>query len=74
MMPFAVRFSWRCCERRKNSGDCENGTVVVLSAGQEFKLLSKMEMGEGPVRATMAVARGEIFIRTSKQLYCIGRN
>jgi len=49
----------------------ENGTVVVLSAGNEFKILSSFQMGESPVRASMAVAQGELFIRTAQNLYCV---
>jgi outer membrane protein assembly factor BamB len=51
----------------------ESGTVVVLDAGDEFKILSTIQMGEEPVRASPAVASGELFIRTSKNLYCIGK-
>jgi outer membrane protein assembly factor BamB len=50
----------------------ESGTVVVLSAGEEFKLLATIPMGEGPVRSTIAVAQGHLFIRTARNLYCIG--
>ncbi|MDB6108776.1 MAG: WD40-like repeat-like protein [Pedosphaera sp.] len=51
----------------------ESGTVVVLDAGDEFKILSTIPMGEEPVRASPSVASGELFIRTSKNLYCIGK-
>lgn len=50
----------------------ENGTVVVLGAGDEFKVLSTVEMGEGPVRASIAIAHGHLLIRTAKNLYCVG--
>jgi len=50
----------------------ESGTVVVLSAGKEFKILSTIPMGESPVRSSIAVAHGQLFIRTAKSLYCIG--
>ncbi|HEY5914390.1 MAG TPA: PQQ-binding-like beta-propeller repeat protein [Verrucomicrobiae bacterium] len=49
----------------------EKGTVVVLTAGEEFKILSTIPMGEAPVRASIAVAQGELFVRTAKNLYCI---
>ncbi|HVV74066.1 MAG TPA: PQQ-binding-like beta-propeller repeat protein [Verrucomicrobiae bacterium] len=52
----------------------ENGTVVVLSAGDEFKVLSTIPMGEGPVRASIAAAHGQLFIRTAKNLYCVGKS
>jgi outer membrane protein assembly factor BamB len=49
----------------------ENGTAVLLSAGDEFKVLSTIAMGESPVRSSIAVAQGGLFIRTAKNLYCI---
>ena len=51
----------------------ENGTVVVRDAGKEFKILSAIRMGEAPVRSSMAVAHGELFIRTAQNLYCVGK-
>ena len=49
----------------------ENGTVVVLDAGNEFKILSTIRLGEAPVRSSIAVAHGALFIRTAKSLYCV---
>ena len=49
----------------------ESGTVVVLDAGDEFKILATIRMGEAPVRSSIAVAHGELFIRTAKNLYCV---
>ena len=49
----------------------ENGTAVVLSAGDEFKVLATIPMGESPVRASIAASQGQLFIRTAKNLYCI---
>ncbi len=51
----------------------EKGTAVVLQAGPEFKILSTIPMGEGPVRSSIAVSRGQLFIRTAKHLYCVGK-
>lgn len=51
----------------------ERGTVVVLSAGDEFKILATIPMGEEPVRASIAAADGHLFIRTAQNLYCIGK-
>ncbi len=52
----------------------ENGTVVVLSAGDEFKILSTVNMaGESPCRASIAISDSQLFIRTAKNLYCIGK-
>ena len=48
------------------------GDVVVLSAGDTFKVLSRIDMGEGECRSTIAAAYGQLFIRTAESLYCIG--
>lgn len=47
------------------------GEVVVLSAGDEFKVLSRIEMGERECRSTISVADDQLFIRTAQNLYCI---
>ncbi len=49
----------------------ENGTVVVLDAGKEFKILSTIKMDEEPCRSSIAISQGQLFIRTGKNLYCI---
>lgn len=51
----------------------ERGTVLVLAAGDEFKLLSKLELGDDQVRSSVAVVDGKVLVRASKQLYCFGR-
>ena len=51
----------------------ENGTVVVVDAGAAFKVLATIPMGEGPVRASIAAAHGQLFIRTASHLYCVGK-
>ena len=51
----------------------ESGTVVVLDAGAAFKIVSTIGMGEAPVRSSVAISNGQLFIRTAKNLYCIGR-
>jgi outer membrane protein assembly factor BamB len=51
----------------------ERGTAVVLSAGDEFKILSTVALGEGPVRSSISAANGNLFIRTAATLYCIGK-
>ncbi|MBM4034689.1 MAG: hypothetical protein FJ291_23340 [Planctomycetes bacterium] len=50
----------------------QNGEVAVLAAGDQFKVLSRIQMGEGPCTASIAIAGGKLFIRTAKSLYCIG--
>lgn len=51
----------------------ENGTVVILSAGDEFKILATIPMGGEPVRSCIAVSDGQLFIRTADKLYCVGK-
>ena len=47
--------------------------VVVLSAGASFEVLATIPLGEGPVRSSIAIAHGQLFIRTAKNLYCVGK-
>lgn len=47
------------------------GKVWVLAAGREFKELAAFELGE-EVFATPAVAEDRLFLRTKKQLICVG--
>lgn len=50
----------------------EEGTVVVLDAGNEFKILSTSTLGDGPSMSSIAISHGQVFIRTAKNLYCFG--
>lgn len=51
----------------------EEGTLVVCSAGDEFKVLSALTFdGEGPCRGSVAVAKNQIFMRTATHLHCLG--
>jgi outer membrane protein assembly factor BamB len=49
----------------------EEGTVVVLSAGDQFEVLATIPMGEGPSNSSIVAAKGALFIRTGRNLYCI---
>lgn len=49
----------------------ENGTLFVVAAESEFKLLDKHDLGE-PSRATPAVSGGHMFLRTESHLISIG--
>lgn len=51
------------------SGD----TVVFAPDRKEFKPLAVNKLGE-PTNATPALSDGEIFLRTSKAVWCVGRN
>jgi outer membrane protein assembly factor BamB len=50
----------------------DDGIMFVLDAKPEFRLIVKNELGE-KCFASPAVSRGQIFVRASKNLYCIGR-
>ena len=49
----------------------DDGEIFVLKAGPTFDLVGKNVMGE-ECRASPAISRGQIFIRTFTTLYCIG--
>jgi outer membrane protein assembly factor BamB len=52
----------------------EKGTVFVCSAGDDFQVLSTIQMGDAEgTRASIAVANGNLFIRTTENLYCVGK-
>jgi outer membrane protein assembly factor BamB len=48
------------------------GTTFVLKAGPPFEVVSKNALGEA-CYASPAVSHGQLFIRTVKHLYCIGK-
>jgi outer membrane protein assembly factor BamB len=51
----------------------EAAEAVVLSAGgTEFRILCRIDMGDKPVQASIAIAGGHLFIRTANKLFCIG--
>ncbi len=49
----------------------EDGTVVVLAAGDSFKVLATIPMGEGPCMSSIVASDGRLFIRTAKNLYSV---
>jgi outer membrane protein assembly factor BamB len=48
---------------------------VVQAGGSEFKLLHTAQMAEGEntLRASIPISQGQLLIRTSKTLYCVGK-
>jgi outer membrane protein assembly factor BamB len=50
----------------------ENGTMTVVEDGPQFKVVAQDELGE-KCCASPAISQGNIFIRTEKALYCIGK-
>jgi outer membrane protein assembly factor BamB len=50
------------------------GEVFVFKLGREFEQLAVNKFpGEADYSATPAIADGQIFIRSSKKLYCVAR-
>ncbi|MSU58933.1 MAG: hypothetical protein EXS35_12335 [Pedosphaera sp.] len=52
------------------------GEVFIVAAEKEFKLVRTIPMGDDGddrLRAAIALADGNLFIRTGSKLYCIGR-
>ena len=50
-----------------------DGEVVILAAGDEFKVLNRIRMGGKNCQATIVPAGGQLFVRVDDALYCIGR-
>jgi outer membrane protein assembly factor BamB len=50
----------------------EDGLTTVLKAGPSFEVLAENALSDTTL-ATPAVAGGQIFIRTAKKLYCLGK-
>lgn len=49
----------------------EEGETTIVGAGPEFKVLARNSLGE-KCQASMAVSRGQLFIRSERHLWCIG--
>ncbi len=50
----------------------EAGETIVTEAADQFKVVAKSPLGE-KCQASMAVSGGRLFIRSDKNLWCIGR-
>ena len=50
-----------------------NADVFVLKAAPKFELLAVNSIGGERMNASLAVSDCDIFIRTDKSLWCIGR-
>lgn len=51
------------------SGDC-----IVVKASPTFELLAANSIGNEMCNSSVAVSRGDIFIRTYQHLWCVGKN
>ena len=52
------------------------GEIFVVKAGDEFELLHSTQLGESQstnIRASIAAAQGQLFIRTDRKLFCVGK-
>ena len=49
----------------------DDGTTFVLKAGAEFEVVATNALGE-ECHATPAVTDGQLFIRSTRHLWCIG--
>jgi outer membrane protein assembly factor BamB len=50
----------------------EDGLTTVIKAGPQFEILAENDLGDYCL-SSPAISDGQIFIRTSKYLYCIGK-
>ena len=53
----------------------QRGDVFVVAAGEQFKLLHMIAMGDESdhdLRSSISIAQGCLFIRTGSKLYCVG--
>ena len=50
----------------------EQGDTTVAEAGPKLKVIATNSLGE-KCQASPAISQGQIFIRTEKNLYCIGK-
>jgi len=52
----------------------ESAEAVVIAADpKELRIISRIDMSDGPVQASIAIANGRLFIRTSSKLFCVGK-
>jgi outer membrane protein assembly factor BamB len=51
----------------------DDAQAIVLAANDdELKVLSRIDMQDKPVQASIAIANGHLFLRTAGTLFCIG--
>lgn len=50
----------------------EEGVTTVVKAGPKFEILARNEIGER-CQASLAVSGGRLFLRTDKNLFCLGQ-
>jgi outer membrane protein assembly factor BamB len=50
----------------------EEGTTTVIKAARQFEVLAENKLDEYTL-SSPAISDGQIFMRTEKALYCIGK-
>ena len=50
-----------------------DGNTYVLKAGPKFEVVQKNAIGE-EINASLAISRGQIFLRGLHHLFCIGKS
>lgn len=48
-------------------------TVVDAAKGEILRTIPMADEGEDSIRSSIAIAQGQLFIRTNKRLYCVGK-
>lgn len=50
----------------------DEGVTTVIEDSDQFRILAKNSVGE-PCQASLAIANGRLYLRTEKNLFCIGK-
>jgi len=51
----------------------QQSEVFVLKAAPEFEVLATNEIGDELMQASAALSDGQVFLRTHKALWCLGK-
>ena len=49
----------------------DDGTSTILRPGEQFEVLAKNQLS-GRFQASMAISNGKLFLRSDKELFCVG--
>jgi outer membrane protein assembly factor BamB len=52
----------------------QNGEVFIIKASSQFEQIGVNSIGEETTCSSLALADGQVFLRTYKALWCLGRN
>ena len=75
VMPCCIGLLWTIGAAASQRGALPAEVFVVQAGGTEFKLLHTADLGdnENTLRSAIPISQGQLFVRTSKTLFCIGR-